>query len=83
VTNTFWEAVKAALWDFQFPVVDVNEFEDSDDTPGAREKLDVLTERIRRDAARWSPDDGFANCYFSDSPVGRNQSDCQYRRSRS
>ncbi len=57
MTNTFWEAMKIALWDFQPHTVDVGEFEADDETPGAREKLDVLTEHLRREAARWPRDD--------------------------
>ena len=51
MTNTFWEAVKIALWDFRPHAVDVGELEASDETPGAREKLEVLTEHLRRAAA--------------------------------
>jgi hypothetical protein len=57
VTNTFWEAVKISLWDFQPHTVDAGELEASDATLGTREKLDVLAERIHRDALRWPHED--------------------------
>jgi hypothetical protein len=57
MTNTFWEAIKIGLWDFQPHTVDVGELEPYDETPGAREKLEVLTEHLRRTAACWEHDD--------------------------
>ncbi len=62
MTNTFWETIKIALWDFQCNTVDLGEFEARDQTPGAREKMDVLTEHIRRVAASWPLDDRDLRC---------------------
>jgi hypothetical protein len=52
MANTFLEAVKLCLWDFNRATIDAIELEASDVAPGEREKLDFLAERIRRDAAR-------------------------------
>jgi hypothetical protein len=55
MTNTLWEAIKLCLWDFRPHTIDAGELEASDIMPGERDKLDVLVEHIRRDAA-WSKD---------------------------
>jgi len=49
VANSILEAVKMGLWDFQPHTVDTSELEASDGMPGAREKLDILAEHLRRD----------------------------------
>lgn len=57
MVNSFLEAVKMGLWDFQPHTVDYRELEASDAMPGAREKLDVLAEHLRRDTPARLADD--------------------------
>ncbi len=54
--NSILEAVKLGLWDFEPHSVDVAEFEASDETPGTREKLDVLASHVRQGMRDWYSD---------------------------
>ena len=57
MANSILEAMKMGLWDFQPHSVDCDELEAPDNTPGTREKLDILAEHLRYQVPLWGIDD--------------------------
>ena len=47
------EAIKLGLWDFEPQEADPAQYEAADAMPGTREKLLVMTERVRRGLPIW------------------------------
>ena len=51
------EAIKLGFWDFEPAEVSRQEYDGTDAMPGTREKLAVLTERVRTGLPLWHPAD--------------------------
>ncbi len=60
MANSFLEALKIGLWEFRPHTVDCDELEASENSPGTREKLDVLAEHLRREFPLGRDDESFA-----------------------
>ncbi|MGO9109434.1 MAG: hypothetical protein ACLP9L_09385 [Thermoguttaceae bacterium] len=78
--NSILEAVKMGLWDFRPHTVDSSELEASDGMPGAREKLDILAEHLRRNLPVWQIDDCFDDDCLDDDCLDREVADDWPRR---
>lgn len=53
------DAIKMGHWDFEPPTVDDSEFCWTEAMPGTKEKVQILTERLRNGLPLWHPRDRF------------------------
>ena len=53
------DAIKMGHWDFEPPEIESCKFSWTEAMPGTKEKLDVLTERVRSGLPLWHPNDRF------------------------
>ena len=51
------EAIKRGDWEYEPRRMDTTQYEATDATPGSREKLAVLSERLERGLPLWHPRD--------------------------
>ncbi len=61
------DAIKMGQWDFEPPDVEDGEFRWTEAMPGTREKVEILSERVRCGLPLWHPRDRFE----SDDPRTR------------
>lgn len=53
------DAIRMGLWDFEPPDIEDSEFRWTEAMPGTREKVEVLSERVRSGLPLWHPRDRF------------------------
>ena len=64
------EAIKMGIWDFEPEEYDDSEYQPTQAMPGTSEKLNVLSERVRRGLPLWHPADRITYDEMNDDTAG-------------